>query len=288
MRLRFAFVCVSLILFAFTGLKGRSIQTPRGQTRRWRVIVIVPEQHLARPRIPDPAVETALCRRLINEGYKVIDQDRIKDLRYSAVVDRIIQGGPKATQEARQIGRRFGADLFITGEAFSQLVSREREETDIGATDVIRCRARVELKGIRMDTGERFYADSVTKTGSADLTEELASKTSLEEAGKVLGDALVEKLDRLAFSADQSVELEVRGVASVSLAHQLEAALSKLPGVLEVEPGDFDARVYSTELRVSKAQLRNLAGLLETASALKRFRMKVQSSNGSRIVAKSH
>jgi hypothetical protein len=264
----------------------QTAEQDEAKARRWRVMVIVQEQHLARPRIPDPAVETALTRALIDAGYKVIDRDRVRELRYTEVVDRIVKGGPGALKEAQKLGRRFGADVLITGEAFSQEDGQPQViETDLGRVTRLRCRARVELKGVRMDTAEMVFADAIHKTGSPEASVELASKRCLEQAADELGPAMLKKLDRLAFSPSQHVELQVRGVPSIAVSRAIEGALQKLPGVLDVSEGDYEARVYRTELRVDRSALRDVAARLETHPGLKRFRLKVESANGSRIVA---
>ena len=273
------------LLAGLTLLPSVAGAAPSSPARRWRVMVIIPETHLARPRIPDPAAETMINKILIDAGYKVVDQGRIKEIRYSAVMDRILKGGPNAAREAAQLGRKFGADLLVTGEALSQFVTQQQVETELGTVNRIRCKARVELKAIRMDTGEMVFADAAHRTGTPELTEELASKICLQQAAESLEESLLSKLDRLAYAGDLQVELEVRGIASVALAQQLEQTLSRLPGVLEVGEGDYDARTYSTELRLSRPALKGFAGKLETTPALKRFRLNVQSSSSSRIIA---
>ena len=260
-------------------------QAANRRARRWRVMVIVPETHLYKPRIPDPAVETMLSKQLIDAGYKVVDQGRISDLRYSRVMDRILQGGTVSKAEVIRLGRRFGADILITGEAFSQLVTRQNVTTDLGPVDEIRCRARVELRGIRMDTGEKIYADSIQKTGSADSTEELASKACLEQAAEDISAGLLDKLGKLAFSGSRQIEISVRGLGSQSQALQLEQALSTLPGVQDVSPGDFDAGTDETEVTLGSSAVRAFAARLETDPRLRRFRLHVQSANGSKIIA---
>ena len=262
-----------------------SAQTEEKQARRWRVMVIVPETHLAKPRIPDPAVETMLSKQLIDAGYKVIDQDRIGELRYSRIMDRILQGGSESKNDIIRLGRKFGADILITGEAFSQLVTRQTVDTDLGRVDEIRCRARVELRGIRMDTGEKIYADSIQKTGSADSTEELASKACLEQAAEDISSGLLVKLGKLAFSSSRQIELSIRGVSSQSKALQLEQALSMLSGVRDVSPGDYDAGTDETEVTLSSGSVRSFAARLETEPSLKKFRLHIQSANGSKIIA---
>ena len=276
-----------LLLFAFclSALTACADTTPKERKKRqWKVIILVPEQHLARPRIPDPAVETEISRQLIDEGYKVIDQDRVAELRYSEVMDRIKKGSPEADKEIEQLRRRFGADLFITGEAFTQEVQRQTVQTDLGPVLQIRCRARVELKGIRMDSGEKFYAGSLQKTGSPEPTEELSSKACLEETAAELTPTLLDKLAKLSLSATQHIEMTVRGIASISLANQFSDVLQKVPGVLEVTPGDFDAQTYTVEVLLDKIELRAFAARLEENASLKKFHLKVQSASGTKII----
>lgn len=252
--------------------------------RRWRVMVIVPETHLARPRIPDPAVETELCRQLIDAGYKVIDQDRIKDLRYSAVVDRIIDGGPTAKKEAIQLMRRFGADVLVTGEAFSEEALRSNITTELGTVQGIRCRARVELKAIRMDTGEKFFADSMHRTGPPEPGEALSSKAALRDAAEAVGPKMLEKFDKIALSATQAIELHVRGIGSAARGGDLEEALARVPGIVDVAPGEMDGGEYHIEIEVEKTAIRGLARALESTPGLRAFKMKAQSVSGSKII----
>lgn len=279
-------LCVSGAALAQTPPTGAGTER---QKRRWRVMIIVPETHIARPRIPDPAVETELSKELIDAGYKVIDQGRIAELRYSGIVDRIIKGGDpaKARAEVIQLGRKFGADILITGEAFTTVYGEGRRvETELGGVTKTRCAARIELKGIRMDTGEKFYADSVAEhVGPGASSEELSSKACLEEAAADIATSLLAKLDKLALSATQTIELHVRGIGSAARGQELEEVLMKIPGIVDVSPGDMDGDVYQTELEVDKTAARKIASLLETSPALKKFKFKVQSSSGSKIIA---
>lgn len=278
-------LALALMIAMLWGAAPAGAQSAGPNARHWRVIVIVPEQHLAAPRIPDPAVETALCRRLIDADYKVIDQDRYSDLRYSEQMDRVARGGPGADQEAARIGRKFGADLFVTGQAFTQEVSRQNVQTDLGNVTRIRCRARIELRAIRMDTAERVYVDSIQQTGPPDATVELSSKACLEEAADVMAPALLRKLDRLALGSTQSIDIQVRGMADIARAHALETAIRGLGGVLEVSPGNYEAHTWEAEVVLDKKAAADFAARLQEAPALRRFKLMVMSASGSRIVA---
>ncbi len=279
--LRWAWMCAALL--GLTQICGA--QSDDTKARRWRVMVIVQERHIDRPHIPDPAVETALSKQLIDAGYKVIDQDRIRDLRYSAVIDRIIAGGAAAGKEAMQLGRKFGADLLVTGEAFTQEESRENIVTDLGTVLRIRCRGRIEIKCIRMDTAEKIYADSLHKTGAPEATVELASKICLEQGGDEISASLLRKLDKLSLGSDQHIEVDVRGIASISESTALDRLIRKLPGVIDTGQGDYAGRTYSVEIHLNKTAISTFASELESHPSLKRFHLHVESANGSKIVA---
>ena len=199
-------------------------------------------------------------------------------------MDRILQGGPKALKEAVQIGRRFGADILITGQAFTQDAVSRVVNTELGSVTRIQCRGRLELKAIRVDTAEIIYADSIQQTGSPDDTDELASKVCLEEMAESIYPNLKKKLDNLALGSNQRVELEVRGIRSFSLADELEKSLQKIKGVLDVAPGDYNAHTYQTEIHIKKMELRDFAALLETSPKLRKYKMHVQSASGSSII----
>ena len=59
-------LCFGLMLLPSLSV---SAQSDAQKARHWRVIVLIPEQHLERPRIPDPAAETMICKQLIVADY---------------------------------------------------------------------------------------------------------------------------------------------------------------------------------------------------------------------------
>ena len=250
-----------------------------------KVIVLIPEQHLARPRIPDPAAETGMCKQLIEAGYKVMDQQRVTELRYQGVLDRIIKGEDPGNKAAIKLGRKFGADVLITGEAFTQQEGEIRHvATDLGTVDRVQCRARIELKAIRMDTGEKFFADFIHQTGVPEATVELASKICLQGAAEDLSVKVIKKLDGIALTDKQRIDLEVRGIGSASLAQALEAALEQMADVLSVSPGDYAAHTETLELTLKGETAKIFAGRLENEPSLKKFRLSVDSYNRNKII----
>jgi len=120
------------------------------------VSVWVPERHIGSPTI-DPAAETEVSFILQKLGATVLDR---KDA----------------------AGKR---DVEIVGEAFSEFGMRKG--------NLVSCKARVELKAIDKATGRVIFIDRQT-TVAVDLSEHLAGKTALQEAGAKLTERMLPML----------------------------------------------------------------------------------------------
>jgi TolB-like protein len=130
------------------------------------VLISVPEHHVGHFTI-DPAAQTELTLFCTESGFKVIDA---------------------------QEGRKKDADLLLLGEAFSEFAVRHG--------NLISVKARVEVKVIDQATGKVVAIDRQT-TVAVDLTEQIAAKNALQEAGAALAERL---LPKLATSAKATVQ----------------------------------------------------------------------------------
>jgi curli biogenesis system outer membrane secretion channel CsgG len=142
-----------------------------------KVMVIVPEKHI-NAAIPDPAGETEILRKLTEAGFRAIDPAMFATLRHGVRFDEAM----KNPMAAASLGKEFGADVVIFGEAFSQLVSRE--------SNTVSCRARVEVKAVRTDNAE-ILATNGLQAGGQDIAESTAAKTALRNAGGQVADYLL-------------------------------------------------------------------------------------------------
>ncbi|MCB0689375.1 MAG: hypothetical protein KDC53_22710 [Saprospiraceae bacterium] len=144
------------------------------------IMVVIPEVHIAR-RIPDPAGETEIIRKFAEKGFRVVDPTQIESIRSAEEFSKSI-GDPAY---ARNLGLRFGADIIITGEAFSQLAGNKG--------NMFSCRARVEARAIDTKTGRIIAADGKHAAG-ADIAEFVAAKSALRNAGSELADYFLAKI----------------------------------------------------------------------------------------------
>lgn len=207
--------------------QARAASLPE-RVRGLRVLVRIPEEVL-RARVPDPAVETEIVRRLTDAGFRVVD--------------------PLADAERR-------ADILVTGEAFAQPAAR------MGG--LVSARARAELKAIRTDTGEVLGSYAVHASG-VDLTDETASKKALQQAAEKAGPWLVELLTRWAGAPAQRIELVVSGVG-FGQAQALVQRVRAVEGVRSVQLKNFSGMTawLDVEATLSPVELAaHLPGTLE-------------------------
>lgn len=145
-----------------------------------KVMVILPEFHIQR-RIPDPAAETEINRKLLEFGFEVVDAAM-----YASIANgERFSDASKNPKEAISLGKEFGADIVVYGEAFSELSERSNGQSS--------CRARVEIKAVRTDNASMLVSNGM-EAGGIDNTESVAHKTALRNAGGRVADYLIEQL----------------------------------------------------------------------------------------------
>ena len=204
-------------------------------------MVIIPEYHINR-RIPDPAGETEIIKRLLEKGFKVVDQYQVSKIRYNDQVSAAIKG---SISLATKIGLEYGAEVIIIGEAFTEYFGRI-----VGGLES--CRARMEARAIRIDTGEILVADGKHAAG-LDITAALAGKKALQKAGNALGDYLIEQL-LAKWSSDvtnvTSVELVITGLNYKQFIDFKSTLLESVRGIKAIHQRSFTYNRAVVEIEI--------------------------------------
>lgn len=241
-----------------------------GVLREWRVMVIIPEEIIRRP-VPDPAAETEFINQFVKAGYKVIDQKRYAELRQQNV-ERL-----KDPAVAAEIGRKMGADIVITGEAFAEEIPAVME-------GIASCRARVEVRALLADTAEIISADATEGPG-ADLSVAVAGKKALQQTAKKLAPQFVDDITLLPASDTRKLQIEVGPFRGFSPAARFEKALAAIKGVNKVHRESYDAGMLVLDIDSDVESADDLALLLEEAEAMQPFGLVVENVSKTRIRA---
>jgi hypothetical protein len=124
----------------------------------------------------------------------------------------------------------------------------------------------VEVKIILLATGEIIAADAAHAAGN-EMTEELASKASLNNAGAALAPRLINRVLLDAYggmgNVTARVTLEVSGLRSFSDGAQFEDALRKTRGVQAVRRESYAGGILTLEVEVTRKDLQHLPHALE-------------------------
>jgi curli biogenesis system outer membrane secretion channel CsgG len=205
-----------------------------------KIMVIIPEIHIGRV-VPDPAGETEIINRLIKAGFTVIDPS----IYAAARADGRALRAAKDPAVATRLGAEYNVDIIVTGEAFSNGTNSRVDNTNL-----VTCRARVEARAVRIADGSIISADG-KEAGAADISELVAGKSALREAGGKWAHEFIIALcgqsnggsssnsmvskggGNNSISGGSRSQIELKGV-NFSTLSKLEAAIKGVSGVVAV------------------------------------------------------
>ncbi len=130
---------------------------------------------------PSQAGETEISRKFLEFGFDLVDSKQFEKLKG----DKSLQDAFESPAAASKIAARFGADIIIVGEAFSEYSKAENGMSS--------CRARVEVKAV-MTKDAKLLATEGFQGSGMDATEIIAGKTALKNAGSKIADYFLAQL----------------------------------------------------------------------------------------------
>lgn len=231
-----------------------------------RIAVIIPEYHLTH-FAPDPAGETAVILKLQQAGFKrIIDPAQLSNIRNKNAVQAILAGDKKMLAN---LCRKYDVDFIITGEAFSEYAG------NILNSGVHSCRARVEAKLIKADTGQIIAANGFQSSG-VDIAEVMAGKNALTKAGELMGDYLVSELLKHAGDSQKELVVVVKGLSSYEKLNAVVNELKQIRGIKSIYIRDYGNGIASLDVDYS-GLLKGLAN--EIINLKSSFRIESTGSN---------
>ncbi len=213
-----------------------------GKKRNPKIMVIIPETY-TRHSVPDPAAETQIIRLLTEQGFECLDQVQVREIRYTDQMKEILNGNDK---EAQAIGLKNRADIVVVGEAFCEFVTQH----DLHG--LISCRAHVEARAIRTDTGSILCANDFEGSG-LDVAEFVSAKEALANAGENYANYLIEQIKQKwnkEVTTALTIQVIVTKVDFEQLSQLEKSWKNKIEGVQRIDVRDYDETAKRGEVDV--------------------------------------
>jgi hypothetical protein len=185
-------------------------------------------------------------KALLEKGYRIVDSKQFEQVRA-----RDLALGDLNPAKAKEIGRRYGAELIVTGGA-QTMFGGERETYGIKTNEYT---ADGEVKLILTDTGE-ILAVASASSKKASQGKAQASSRSLEDVGDMLAAEVMKKLDAKMKEMKEKpiiVELIIQGVNDATLMKiesELPQKISMIENMklryMEGDAASFDVKMKGT------------------------------------------
>lgn len=168
-------------------------------------MVVIPETMLGRAGVPDPAAEAQIIKRLVDAGYRVVDQRDVVQIRDTPAIQQVWNSPTQ--QQTQVLGTRYRADILIVGQAFSEAIGQVAAPQApsqpgappppaVGGPALVSARARVQVRVIVASTGRIVTSESGTAS-AADVGEAMAAKEALSKAADLVADAILPRIAAL-------------------------------------------------------------------------------------------
>jgi hypothetical protein len=209
-----------------------------------KVIMTIPEYHINKTQVNDPAAETEFTKTFITQGYKVIDKKQAEKVWKDDVLYKLEK--EEDITAAAALAFKAGAEVLIIGEAFSEKGTASSTWSGGINTNVYSCAGRVSVKVIRASDGSIMYTDSVTSK-AADTTEVIAGKKAVAQAAAELSERASVQLLKVwndglvggGSSIEVIVSIPNQNLTFGEADSFRKAAVKAIPGVKEVIMREF-------------------------------------------------
>jgi hypothetical protein len=263
---RLSQLCCMLII---TGFVFGVMRLPAQMQDMPRVMVVVDEK-IDDKDVTARKVAGKIESALLAKGYRLVDKAQFENVRA-----RDLALGDISPVKAKELGRRFGAELIIAGGAQANF-GEERETYGIKSVEYT---ADGEIKLVITDVGEILAVSSASAKKASQGKAQAASK-ALEDVGEQLAADIMVKLDKKMKEAKEQptvIQLALLGVTDASLLKIEQELPSKVPMIdkMKLRYMEGDAAVLDVWIKGTIDELRKqFSGMAD---------YKVESFTGSRI-----
>lgn len=189
------------------------------------IMVLIAERNYRRS-FSGPASETEIIRQLLEFGFDVVDPQQIEAIREQERVNSALND----PHQAAALGRDFGADIIIIGEAYSEQIR--------GNNSMVSQRGNIEARAIQTNNGKIIAANGSQAAG-VDVSRSVAGNKALKNAGANLSTYFLQQLCEKGLSGGSSQSVQAIEVvllnASFMQVSRLEKFLKSANGTQSVK-----------------------------------------------------
>lgn len=193
------------------------------------LVVLIPEENMGQPQA-QPIVENAVVSRLLESGFRVLDQAQVQRVAARDQLAALLRGdGPTA----REIGLKFLSNVIVVGQASARFSQNNQ--------GIVSAHARVTARVIEAETGRVLANVSLDRERGFARNEVAAGEDALAKAGPLAADRLLDALRRYYGVNERRIEVRLRGLPSVEEYHRAKDFLQALRWVSDVAEGRYSA-----------------------------------------------
>lgn len=218
-------------------------QKLQGLTSDFAMVVMIQETNLGKAHGP-PIVENSVITKLVEAGYRIADPEQVLKIRERDRMKALLEND---LDTIKRIAGRFLANLLIMGRALS-----EPSQVTQG---ILSARARVSLRVVEAETGRILVNREIGDVRGFDLAMDRAGQKALRSAGDAATEYLLEQLDQHFKRKERTVEVRVRGLASLEDLQRFKHLLQQLRWVSEIQEKVYDPSESLIALRYPEKTL---------------------------------
>lgn len=243
-------------------IKSKKVGNPR-------VMVLINEE-IDGIKSTQSIAETIIIKKLLDLGYRVVDQEQIAKIKQDEEVVKALSGDANSVAK---VGKKFDAEVIISGTAISKF------NTDQGLAGMISYRAVLDAKVLKVSTGDLLLASTPKQGAGIDVTKEMAAKNSIIKLTTSIAEEIVPQIAPKLYESS-SIKLVVNGIPTLNKLSEFNNTVRYLDGVSAIYVRSFEGNTAQLELELKFGNTQTLAAKLE---ALKDWNMQVKETAGNLI-----
>lgn len=203
-----------------------------GLLRKWTVAVIMSNNSQENRNYSEAAL-TTINEIVLNNGFRVVDQEVISSIEKPEILNQINSGNYLA---ASQILKNNGVDILVITKAHSEEIAGNNVDAYGVNVYLSSAKGRLETKVVRADTAE-LLATKTFEGAGVGAGKDVRSE-ALKNSANIAGNYLVSQIMKLPAATNSYIQLSVKGI-NFAKAKEMANVLKSVKGIRKVTNRGF-------------------------------------------------